>query len=40
MNLDFDTLGSPICKVFFEICKFKDINGFFQESVLGVSISL
>ena len=35
MNLDFDTLGFPICKIFFEIHKFKDINVFFQESILN-----
>ena len=37
-KLRFDTLVAPICKIFFEICKFKDINVFFQESILGVSI--
>ena len=35
INLDFDTFGSPIFKIFFEIRKFKDINVFFQESILG-----
>ena len=35
INLDFDTLDSPICKIFFEVRKFKNINVFFQESILG-----
>ena len=42
MNLDFDTLASPISQIFFEICKFKkkayfpgaDFRSFFEASVL------
>ena len=35
MNLDFDTLASPICQIFFEIGKFKYRGLFFQEPTLG-----
>ena len=35
INLDFEILDSPICKIFFEIRKFEDIKCFFQESILG-----
>ena len=32
---NFDTLTSPICKIFFEIRKSKDKNAFFEEPILG-----
>ena len=36
INLDFEALDSQICKIFYEIHKFKDINVFSQETILGV----
>ena len=35
INLDFDTLASPICQILFEIYKFKYRGLFFQEPTLG-----
>ena len=35
MSLDFDTLSSPICQIYFEICKFKYIGLFCKELTLG-----
>ena len=37
INLDFDTLDSPICEIFSEIRRFKDLNVLLQEPILGVS---
>ena len=35
INVNFNTLASPICKRFFEIRKSKDKNVVFQELILG-----
>ena len=41
INLDFDTLGSLICKISFGIRKFKDINVFSKsrfQAILRISV--
>ena len=35
INLNFDTLASPIRKIFFETLKSNNRNVFFQEAILG-----
>ena len=40
INLNFDTLASPISKIFLEVRKSKDRNVFFQERILGDSMSI
>ena len=32
ININFDTLASPICEIFFKISRSKDRNVFFQRA--------